>query len=94
MEAGVAPGQSEQSYSAMFFQPIAGPNRLALWAWIKEHRPDLAAQIGQMSLKRSRAVLNAATGLEVLGTDTIEGGSAKFLAALQSQQISQSQHPG
>ena len=52
-------------------------------AWIARHMPDLAADLAGMTPADSRARLSALTGAQVRSCDTIEDGSARFLAALQ-----------
>lgn len=52
-------------------------------AWIRAHMPDLAADLAGMTPADSRARLNALTGAQVRSCDTIEDGSARFLAALR-----------
>lgn len=54
-----------------------------LRSWIARHMPDLAADLAGMTPADSRARLNALTGAQVRSCDTIEDGSARFLAALR-----------
>ena len=58
-------------------------SRDQLTAWIARHMPELSADLAGMTPADSRARLNALTGAQVRSCDTIEDGSARFLAALQ-----------
>lgn len=54
-----------------------------LQAWMRDHMPDLAAELKGAPPVLYRARLNGLTGAGVRACDTIEDGSARFLAALQ-----------
>lgn len=60
-----------------------GKNGLALRAWIEAHIPELNEEMKPMKRMDVWARLNALTGAGVRSCDTIEDGSARFLAALQ-----------
>lgn len=60
-------------------------NRTALRRWIETNLPELDAELGPMSMDQVRMRLNAMTGCNVQGGDSVEDGSAVFLAALQAQ---------
>ncbi|MEX5744671.1 hypothetical protein [Massilia sp. X63] len=60
-----------------------GPNAVALGAWLDTNMPELAAELDGTPYANKRARLNALTGAQVRSCDTIEDGSARFLAALQ-----------
>lgn len=62
-----------------------GPHRHALATWIAQHMPELDAELGPLSLDQVRVRLNAITGCTVGPADSVELGSAVFLAALQAQ---------
>lgn len=54
-----------------------------LRSWIAANRPDLGAELAALPLYRALGVLNRETGLDVAGTDPIEAGAKRFLAALR-----------
>jgi hypothetical protein len=60
-------------------------NRTSLRRWIAQHMPELDAELGPMSLDQVRIRLNAITGCTVGPADSVELGSAVFLAALKAQ---------
>lgn len=62
---------------------IAMTSREQLHAWIARHMPELHAELKPMPMPHQRIRLNALTGAQVRSCDTIEDGSARFLAALQ-----------
>lgn len=51
--------------------------------WIRDHMPDLAAELKGARPTLYLARLNFLTGANVRSCDTIEDGSKRFLAALQ-----------
>ena len=58
-------------------------NSEKLHNWIRQYMPDLAREVARMSPVLFLARLNSITGAGVRCCDTIEDGSARFLAALQ-----------
>ncbi|WP_409266839.1 hypothetical protein [Massilia sp. BHUDP2] len=58
-------------------------NSERLHAWIGEHMPEIAQDLACRNPALFRARLNALTGAQVCSCDTIEDGSARFLAALR-----------
>lgn len=60
-------------------------NRAELRAWIEQHMPELDAELGPKSMDQVRIRLNEITGCTVGPADSVELGSAVFLAALQAQ---------
>lgn len=64
---------------------FAVTSRTALRRWIAQHMPELDAELGTMSLDQVRIRLNAITGCTVGPADSVELGSAVFLAALKAQ---------
>lgn len=60
-------------------------NYKTLKAWVAENMPELDRELGPLSPDQVRVRLNAVTGCTVQGGDSIEDGSAVFLAALKAQ---------
>lgn len=66
-------------------QPIRAPsNRNMLYAWIKEHKPELHTELCQLPMDGVRTRLNAATGLTIGPGDPIESSCAIYLQALKA----------
>lgn len=63
--------------------PASRAGKAELRAWTKQHMPELDAELGPMSLDQVRIRLNAITGCEVQGSDSVNNGSAVFLEALK-----------
>jgi hypothetical protein len=68
-------------------------NRDELRLWIREHMPELDAELGPLTMDQARVRLNEVTGCSVRGGDSIEDGSAVFLAALQAQHAAEETPP-
>lgn len=58
-------------------------NRAELRRWLEQNMPELDCELGPMSLDQVRIRLNEVTGCNVQGGDSVESGSAVFLAALK-----------
>lgn len=58
-------------------------NSEKLHNWIRQYMPDLSRELTGVPAVLFRARLNGITGAGVRSCDTIEDGSARFLAALQ-----------
>jgi len=56
-----------------------------LGKWISEHRPNLAAELGPLPLKKCLAILNRETGLNISGTEEIRTTLPLFLDALKAK---------
>ena len=69
--------------------PYMGPNQAALKAWIKENRPELGAELGPLTLRDARLVLNRETGLTPDSLHSVENGCARYLEASKAQQGAQ-----
>lgn len=58
-----------------------------LYAWLKEHRPEVFEKIDadDVSDNRAREILNEVTGLNVRMLDRVEDGSKEFLEAFMQE---------